>query len=268
MVGKEAVDELGQSIVAYWDGRAQTYSNGVLGELSDKRRCAWQRVLARTAHGRIASATAEGRMARALDLGCGPGFFSILLAEEGCAVSAVDMSVAMLNRARENAAAAVPDAPIEFVQCDASRLPFADASFDIAVSRNLTWLMRDPEGAYAEWLRVLVPGGKLVVFDANWYRYLVDAEVDEARLRDQGSAKLADYDENSMATDDEERRCERIASMLPLTAIKRPQWDVNTLVRLGARRVEVNEAVWQDLWTPSEQSFYASSPLFLIEAYK
>ncbi|MDO4797766.1 MAG: class I SAM-dependent methyltransferase [Coriobacteriales bacterium] len=268
MAGTAALDDLGKTITAYWDGRAQTYSNGVRGELSDKRRCAWQRVLARVANATIARAIGEGRTPRALDLGCGPGFFSILLADEGCAVSAVDMSAAMLERARANAAAAVPDADIDFIQCDASRLPFADATFDLAVSRNLTWLLRDPEGAYAEWLRVLRPGGKLVVFDANWYRYLVDDRVDAARRRDQRETVLEDYDANSMATDDQERRCERIAAELPLTSAHRPQWDVGVLVRLGAARVEVNEAVWQDLWTPSEQSFYASSPLFLIESYK
>lgn len=261
-------DELGQAITAYWDHRARTYSNGVRGELADNRHCAWQRLLAQSIADVMAKAKRAGRVVRALDLGCGPGFFSILLAEKGCAVDAIDMSAGMLAQARANVEAAVPGANVAFHQCDAALPPFDDATFDIVTSRNLTWLMREPEQTYAEWLRVLRPGGKLLVFDANWYRYLVDDEVAQARLHDQTGAKLEEYDEDSMASDDEERQCELIAAELPLTSILRPQWDVEVLERLGAARVRADERVWCDLWTKSEQAFYGSSPLFMIEAYR
>ena len=262
------VDSLGKRIVDYWDERALSYSNGVRGELSDDRHCAWQRALSVAAAGCIVAANAEERVPRALDLGCGPGFFSVLLAEEGCKVDAVDLSVEMLGRARKNVAAAVPEGQVSFHQCDASALPFGDGSFDIVVSRNLTWLMRDPEAAYAEWMRILRTGGKLVVFDANWYRYLVDERVDAARRNDQANAVLEDYDSDSMATAAEELRCEKIALELPLTPVLRPQWDVETLERLGAAWVRADEDAWMDLWTESERAFYASSPLFMIEAVK
>ncbi len=259
-------DELGAAIGEYWDNRAQTYSNGIQSELAGYGRCTWQRVLAHAIESTCDAVAREGRTMRALDLGCGPGFFSILLADEGCAVDAVDMSAKMLERARANAAQAVPGASIAFHQCDAADLPFASESFDVAVSRNLTWLMRDPEAAYAEWLRVLRPGGKLLVFDANWYRYLVDDDVDAARRSDQANAQV--YDKGSRATDDEERRCELIAAELPLTSVVRPQWDIQVLERLGATRVSVNEQAWQDLWSADEQAYYGSSPLFMIEARK
>lgn len=259
-------DELDYVIGAYWDNRAQTYSNGVQNELAGYGRCTWQRALARAIQDTCEAAAKEGRVVRALDLGCGPGFFSILLADEGCAVDAVDMSARMLDRARANAAQAVPGANIVFHQCDAANLAFANDTFDVAVSRNLTWLMRDPKGAYAEWLRVLRPGGKLLVFDANWYRYLVDDEVDAARRSDQKDAEV--YDKTSRATDDEERRCEQIAAELPLTSIRRPQWDIQVLGQLGARQVRVDEQAWRDLWSAEEQAYYGSSPLFMIEARK
>ena len=117
-------------------------------------------------------------------------------------------------------------------------------------------------------MRVLRPGGKLVVFDANWYRYLVDEQIDSARRSDQERTTLECYDEDSVATDAQSLRCEKIALELPLTSIMRPQWDVAVLERLGASWVSADEDVWMDIWTESEQAFYALSPLFMIEALK
>ena len=57
---------------------------------------------------------------------------------------------------------------------------FEDESFDVIISRNLTWNLPHPEMAYKEWLRVLKKGGKLLNFDANWYGYLYDDKKREA----------------------------------------------------------------------------------------
>ena len=47
-------------------------------------------------------------------------------------------------------------------------LPFDDNSFDCIISRNVTWTLLDTKQSYQEWLRVLRPGGKILIFDANW----------------------------------------------------------------------------------------------------
>ena len=265
---------LDDEISAYWDERATSYSNGVRGELGDERGDGWRDVLA-DALGRLRTGgEPDGPRLRALDLGCGPGFFTILLTGLGCAVDAVDGSDEMLAHARENLAArkaAEPDSPwgpATFTQHDVTRLPFADNTFDIAVSRNVTWLMLEPEAAYAEWLRVLRPGGRLLVFDANWYRYLIDPVIDAQRHADQDGSVLEGWDDDAQATSDEERRCEIIAEGLPLTPVLRPAWDLEVLSRLGASRVRADERVWERLWTPSEQAYYGSSPMFLVEAVK
>lgn len=259
---------LAREISAYWDERAETYSNGVRGELSDSRKAAWQRELAGLVAGAFEVAYREGRIPRALDLGCGPGFFSTLLAEGGWQVDAVDVSADMLARARANVAEAALDSRVFFHQGDIARLPFPDASFDVAVSRNVTWLMREPRAAYAEWLRVLRPGGKLLVFDANWYRYLVDPQVNERRLADQAGNVLEGWDEDAQANSDEERRCEEIAASLPLTPVLRPEWDVETLGELGASKVRADVDAWLRVWPESEQRYYGSTPMFLVEAVK
>ncbi len=259
---------LGEDIRAYWDERAVTYSNGVLGELSDDRRKPWEQVIARETAYLVGEALRESKRPRALDLGCGPGFFEILLGSVGWQVDAVDDSVCMLRLARANAKAAGLDQDISFAQSDFARLPFEDGAFDLVVSRNVTWLMREPEATYDEWLRVLRPGGKLLVFDANWYRYLVDPDVDIARRHDQEANVLEGWDEQSMATSDEEKRCEELASELPLTPILRPAWDIETLRALGATEVQADENAWLELWSHSEQTYYGSTPMFLVKAAK
>lgn len=251
----------------YWDERAESYSNGVRGELSDDRSDAWRKALTRVSRAYIGE-TLSDTHARVLDLGCGPGFFSVLFAEMGCAVDAVDASEEMLVRARSNAAARGCFSQITFHQGDVTRLPFADNTFDIIASRNLMWLMRDPVAAYSEWMRVLRPGGKLVVFDANWYLYLADPVVDAQRIIDQEGKVVEEWGEDARATTAEEQRCEAIAAELPLTSVLRPAWDLETLARLGAARVSADEKAWLKLWTESESRFYASSPLFMVEATK
>lgn len=253
-------------IVTYWNERAGGYSCCVCEELAGDRYGEWERILAdRTAAVR-AGAKRAGRTARALDLGCGPGFFSILLARLGCAVDAVDASANMLEQASTNVARAGASAAVSFYEGDVARLPFATGSFDIVALRNVTWLMRDPIAAYREWGRVLVPGGKLLVFDANWYRYLVDPATEAQRVVDEAAAHAARSDVNGFATDDQEARCERMALSLPFTYLERPGWDVDALVRLGFSDVSADETIYKTVWSESEQEIYGSSPLFLVEA--
>ena len=258
-------DDLGD----YWNGRAQSYSNGVVAELADERKSLWMAALEEASRDAVLDAVTEERRPRACDLGCGPGFFSILLSELGFSVEAVDASSSMVGHAQDNIARAVPGGDVAFHVCDLLSLPFPDDTFDLCVSRNVTWLMRDPRGAYAEWLRVLKPGGKLVAYDANWYRYLVDSTVAAKRAADQSAYALEGWDEDAQATPDEEKRCEELALSLPLTPVLRPDWDLQTLETLGVASCKADEDAWQRIWTESEQLYYGgSTPLFMVEAVK
>lgn len=66
---------------------------------------------------------------------------------------------------------------------DGQNLEFADGTFDVVISRNLTWNLENPQKAYSEWQRVLKEGGVLLNFDANWYGYLYDAEKKDSTSR-------------------------------------------------------------------------------------
>jgi SAM-dependent methyltransferase len=97
-----------------------------------------------------------------LDVGCGNGTSTLdaaRAASDGHALG-VDLSSAMLARAREAAAAAgVTNA--EFLQADAQVHPFAEASFDLAMSRFGVMFFADPVAAFRNLARALKPGGRI-----------------------------------------------------------------------------------------------------------
>ena len=251
-------------VESYWEERASSYSVGVCEELASAKRSAWKKTLKRI----LSQADRPIEELSVLDLGCGPGFLSILCAELGCHVTAVDSSSQMLGHAGLNALGSGVSHGIEFVKGDASSLPFEGGSFDAVVNRNVTWLMQDPVAAYLEWKRVLRPNGRLAVFDANWYRYLDNPSVNAIRLASQADPAVLEWPEEGLATAEQERRCERIAGHLPSTYVLRPDWDAAVLQALGFEDVCCNVDIWRRLWTEGEQAYYGSSPLFLIEARK
>ncbi len=112
---------------------------------------------------------------RLLDVACGPGFVSEAAAARGAEPVGLDVAEAMLERAR------VRCPGLTFVQGDAQRLPFPDASFE-AVTMNFGILhLARPETAIAEACRALVPGGRFAftawVEDGNAVAEIVDGAI-------------------------------------------------------------------------------------------
>lgn len=104
-----------------------------------------------------------------LDPGCGMGYHSVVYAEKGLRVTAVDASPTALTYAGHNARMAGVSARIEFLQRDATQLPgVADSVFDTVVdSAFFHTFVTDPtiRAAYAQTLaRVTKPGGRLFIF--------------------------------------------------------------------------------------------------------
>lgn len=101
------------------------------------------------------------------DLGCGTGTLSVLLAEAGYAVTGLDLSPAMVERARAKAAAA--DVALDLVVGDASRPDLPPAAFDVVLVRHVLWVMDDPATALRRWVELLRPGGILVLVEGSWH---------------------------------------------------------------------------------------------------
>ena len=248
----------------YWTGRAAGYSEVNRLELSTGQRRKWKDCLCGELARRFPERPAESL--RVLEVGTGPGFFAILLRELGCEVTAIDLTPAMLAEAKENAGPLAGE--IRFMEMNAEALRFADESFDAVISRNLTWNLPHPGRAYAEWARVLKPGGLLLNFDANWYAYLFDAEAQAAYERDRvNSAEQGVWDQNVEAEGENFDVMEDIARRVPLSGIRRPAWDLEQLFALGLL-CEADEQIWKQVWSEEEKLSFASTPLFLVRAQK
>jgi ubiquinone/menaquinone biosynthesis C-methylase UbiE len=101
---------------------------------------------------------------RVLDVAAGNGNVSLAAARRWCDVTATDYVPALLDRARERAAA--ERLPLEVREADAEALPFDDASFDVVVSTFGVMFTADHDRAASELLRVCRRGGKIGM--ANW----------------------------------------------------------------------------------------------------
>jgi len=99
---------------------------------------------------------------RLLDLASGTGEIARLCDHLGYAVTGLDWSEPMLECARTKVPGAV------FLQADAERTMLPPASFDVIVTRHLVWTLVEPAAAFAEWKRVLVPGGQLLLIDGDF----------------------------------------------------------------------------------------------------
>jgi SAM-dependent methyltransferase len=106
---------------------------------------------------------------RVFDLGCGAGTDSLvasLMVGPGGSVTGIDMTPEMLGKARAGAEE-LGAANATFVEGEAERLPFEDASFDVVISNGVIDLIPDKDAVFGEIHRVLVPGGRIQIADVT-----------------------------------------------------------------------------------------------------
>ena len=101
---------------------------------------------------------------RLLDVACGPGLVVCAFAPHVCEATGIDMTPAMLDRARK-LAANKGVANVAWRQGDVYSLPYDDGSFTIVTTRFSCHHFLDPAAVLREMVRVCAPGGRIVVVD-------------------------------------------------------------------------------------------------------
>ena len=148
-----------QSVRAYWDKQAPDFDNEFGHGLRDQRhRDIWLDILRRN----IGSAPP----AKILDVGCGTGFLSLLLSEMGHQATGLDFAPEMLAMARRKADDL--GLSLDLFQGDAENPPFPENMFDWVICRHLVWTLPHPDLTLANWRRLLVPGGAVVLIEGHW----------------------------------------------------------------------------------------------------
>jgi ubiquinone/menaquinone biosynthesis C-methylase UbiE len=147
-----------EEITSKWNVSSETYdSYHGHGVKSEGEAGAWKAV--------FRSVFPAGKL-RILDVGCGTGEISLLLAEMGHEVTGIDLSEKMMEKGRIKANNRGLD--IVFENGDAENPPFADDSFDVVVNRHLLWTLPHPQEAVRNWKRVLKEGGLVIIIDGVW----------------------------------------------------------------------------------------------------
>ncbi len=104
---------------------------------------------------------------QAVDLGCGPGYLVVLMAQmaPGLHVTGVDLAPEMLELGKKAAHLGGVEDRTDFKAGDAARIPFPDRSLDLVVSTLSLHHWSDPGQVFREVHRVLKPGGAYLIFD-------------------------------------------------------------------------------------------------------
>lgn len=239
-------DERKERIVSYWEKRSGDFLEHKRAELHSPMSERWLY--------EIKNQLPQDRNLRILDVGCGAGFFSVLLAKEGYQVTGVDLTPDMVENARTLAEEEKTDC--EFFVMDAENLRFADESFDVVISRNLTWTLPDVKSAYREWVRVLKKGGILLNFDAN---YGLSDFTDLCELPDNHA--------HQEIGDDMMRECEEIKRQLPISSYSRPAWDLETLGAMKLQEFSVDLGISSRIYVEKDE-FYNPTPMFMLRTCK
>ncbi|HIR27745.1 MAG TPA: succinylglutamate desuccinylase/aspartoacylase family protein, partial [Candidatus Choladousia intestinigallinarum] len=239
-------DERKERIIRYWKKRSSDFLVQRRAELYSPIADRWRREIQEQIPG--------DRKLKILHVGCGAGFFSILLAKEGHEVTGIDLTADMVENAK--ILAAEENAECSFYVMDAEKLDFEDESFDVVISRNLTWTLPDVRHAYEEWMRVLKHGGVLLNFDANY-------GLEDCR----DTSGLPEKHAHNMVGREMAEECEAIKRQLPVSFRSRPAWDVEILSGMNIQKFEVDLGVSSRVYLEKDE-FYNPTPMFRITSRK
>jgi SAM-dependent methyltransferase len=211
--------EVHDRIREWWDRDAGTYDRSASHAMTDPvEAAAWRAALQRFL---------PTPPSRVLDVGAGTGALSLLAAELGHRVTAVDLSPGMLDRARAKADA--QGLEIEFAVGPAESPPAGP--FDAVIERHMLWTAPDPVGSLRAW-REVAPGGRVILFEGAWGTPGMVERAREVAIR--VARRMFGMPPDHHAPYDPE-----ILSSLPLVGLASPRPIVDALVAAGWRAVRL-----------------------------
>lgn len=236
------MDKIKQRMTDYWSERAPTFSELRRKEFSGKMRQRWMT--------EFRNYIPMDKPLDILDLGTGTGYFAFLLGAEGHRVTGIDLTADMIEEAKRTAK--LLNIPGSFCVMDAEQPDFAPQSFDVLVTRNLTWGLPHLAEAYRSWHTLLKPGGILLNFDADYCREKSDSPLPENHAHKGIS--------DQMKQDYESFKAELKPKQQP-----RPRWDMELLKQAGFREMTVDTEVYKRIYSEFDE-FYNPTPIFAIFA--
>jgi ubiquinone/menaquinone biosynthesis C-methylase UbiE len=247
--------EIKEKLIKNWTDSSAKYSSQIKEELGGPTKEAWLEL--------ISENIPNIRPLKVLDVGTGPGFLAIILAQAGHEVTAIDCAPAMLAEAEQNAFQ--QKAKINFLPADSHDLPFETGAFDLIVSRNVAWTLIDAQKAYFEWHRVLKPNGRTLIFDANWNLHLFNEDY---RLAHEGD--LAECQKLYPEKEAHPQTPEMIdyRKNLPQCSRIRPAWDIGALISAHFDTIYLDTNVGPRVYDPASLLMYRTYPMFLLVATK
>jgi 2-polyprenyl-3-methyl-5-hydroxy-6-metoxy-1,4-benzoquinol methylase len=154
-----ASQESAQEARLYWDKEAETFDQEPDHGLLDARvRAAWQELLEN-----LLPAPPAG----ILDVGCGTGSLSVLLAEAGYEVTGIDFSPVMISQAKMKAQRA--GQAISFQVMDAAFPSSFPQKYDVILCRHLLWALPEPARVLHNWSTLLAPNGRFLLIEGHWH---------------------------------------------------------------------------------------------------
>jgi len=245
--------DIEEKVVDYWTKRVADFSDVRENELDSGLSREWVDDIMSY----ISPLMENGQNLKVLDVGTGVGYFAILLYGKGLQVTGIDLTPDMIERAEVLADRYGAD--VNFKVMDAMNLEYEDASFDVVITRNLTWTLPDVDKAYKEWHRVLKKGGVLLNYDANYANMknldatLIDDDKKEEPYGHQGMTYALEA-ENAYIT-----------KAMDIGRHQRPEYDIALLEKNGFSNCSADKAIGKKLLKEKD---IKEAPMFLITAYR